>query len=68
MTDDLTDEMAARLRKGAGRYAADKARLKRSRDDLADLVRLVVRHGMSEAEAARLTGVTRMTIRKWVGK
>ena len=60
--------VADRLTAAAKRYASDRARLARSRDDLADLVRLAVRRGMAESEAARLSGVTRMTIRKWVGK
>lgn len=64
----MTGDTAARLRKGAGRYASDRVRLARSRDDLADLVRMAVRQGMTESEAARLSGVTRMTVRKWVGK
>lgn len=33
-----------------------------------EAVREAVADGMSESEAARLSGVTRMTIRKWVGK
>lgn len=33
-----------------------------------EAVRKATAGGMSESEAARLSGVTRMTIRKWVGK
>lgn len=65
MTDDA---LPARLRKQAARYAADNARLQRSRDDLADLVRLATRNGMTEQATADLVGVTRMTVRKWLGK
>ena len=64
----MTDELTARLHKQAARYASDKARLRRSRDDLADLVRMAVRGGMSEVEAHKAAGVSRMTIRNWVGK
>lgn len=64
MSEDLTPRLLAQ----AGRYASDKARLKRSRDDLADLVRLAVRHGMSEVKAATAAGVTRATVRDWLGK
>lgn len=62
----MTD--VARLTVAARRYAADKARLSRSREDLADLVRMAVRHGMSEVKAAEAAGVTRMTVRAWLGK
>lgn len=61
-------DVRSRLVKGGRRHASDRARLARSRDDLADLVRMAVRHGMSEVEAARLSGVTRMTVRSWLGK
>ena len=61
-------DVRARLVKGGRRLASDRARLARSRDDLADLVRLAVRNGVSEVEAARLSGVTRMTVRSWLGK
>ena len=64
----MTDETTLRLTDAARRYASDRRRLARSRDNLADLVRLAVRHGMTEVEAGKLSGVTRMTIRKWVGK
>lgn len=64
----MTDDTTLRLADAAKRYASDKARLKRSRDNLADLVRLAARHGMTESEAARLSGVTRMTVRDWLGK
>jgi transposase len=57
-----------RLTTAGKRHASDKARLARSRDDLADLVQLAVRNGMSEVEAARHAGVTRMTVRAWLGK
>lgn len=64
----MTDDTTLRLTDAAKRHTSDRARLARSRDNLADLVRMAVRHGMTESEAARLAGVTRMTIRKWVGK
>ena len=64
----MTDDYTLRLTDAAKRYTSDKARLKRSRDNLADLVRLEARHGMTESEAERLSGVTRMTVRDWLGK
>lgn len=39
-----------------------------SRDELRDAVVDLIGHGMAEAEAARIAGVDRMTVRKWNGK
>ena len=64
----MSDDYRARIHQAAKRYASDRARVKRSRDDLADLVRLATRHGMTEVEASELAGVTRMTVRSWLGK
>lgn len=47
----------------AARSAAAEARIR-----LRTAVEAVVADGMSEAEAARQSGVTRMTIRSWLGK
>ena len=68
MTGTTDHSAIARLTAAATRYASAQARLSRSRDDLADLVRLATRNGMTEQAAADLVGVTRMTIRKWAGK
>ncbi len=38
------------------------------RSELVTAVRRAVEAGMSESEAARLAGVTRMTVRAWQGK
>jgi DNA-directed RNA polymerase specialized sigma24 family protein len=37
-------------------------------DRLRKAVVAAVKDGMSESEAARLAGVTRMTVRSWLGK
>jgi DNA-binding transcriptional regulator YiaG len=39
-----------------------------ARSSLRDLVVRAVQLGLSESEAARLAGVTRMTVRSWCGK
>ena len=64
----MTNDYADRLTEAAKRYASDRARAKRSRDNLRDLVYLATRDGMTEVEAHKLAGVTRMTIRAWLGK
>ena len=46
---------------------ARKAR-NQARNDLAEAVREAVGTGMSEVRAAQLAGVTRMTVRAWLGK
>jgi hypothetical protein len=40
----------------------------RAWEALADAARTAVAAGMSESEATRVTGVSRPTIRKWLGK
>ena len=37
-------------------------------DQLRDAVRGAIAAGMTEVEAAKLAGVTRMTVRAWLGK
>ena len=39
-----------------------------ARDTLRTEVQTAINNGMSEAETARHAGVTRITIRKWIGK
>ena len=56
------------LEVAAGRYRACVADSQQAREDLADAVRQAVAGGMSEVRAARIAGVGRMTVRKWVGK
>lgn len=57
-----------RLDRAAARYAAAVGRQAAARDTLAGEVRAAIAAGMSEVETARRAGVTRSTIRKWVGK
>lgn len=62
------DDYRADLIKAAERYATDRERARKSRDHLRNLVYLCHRRGMTEVEAARLAGVSRMTVRAWLGK
>ena len=52
----------------ADAYARAQATAKAARDELRREVRHVVAAGMSESEAARLAGVSRLTVRSWLGK
>lgn len=56
------------LEKAAARYARAEEGREAARDALAAAVRAAVAAGMTESEAARLAGVTRMTVRAWLGK
>lgn len=56
----MTNLEAAAAHYRAARHARDQ-----SRDKLRDEVRAALDAGMTEAEAARIAGVTRMTIRAW---
>jgi transposase len=60
MTTDLTYWAKAR--------ASDISRLTQSTASLRQAVRDAVAAGMSESEAARQAGVSRLTIRAWLGK
>jgi len=62
------DDYRAELIEAAERYAADRERVRKSRDHVANLVYLCTRRGMTEVDAAKLAGVSRMTIRAWLGK
>ena len=52
----------------ADTHATNKLRLEESRNELREAVRRATAAGMTEVEAARLAGVTRMTVRSWLGK
>lgn len=67
-TDGTPDQYRAAVAVWADTHAANRRRLQESRDELRDAVREAIKAGVTEVEAARLSGVTRMTIRKWVGK
>lgn len=61
MTTPAQQVQAAAARRDRARQALDHIT-----GDLRDVVlRAVEEHGMTEAEAARLAGVGRMTVRKW---
>lgn len=59
---------ADRLSWLGGEFVGQRHLARKARDKLAEAVRAAVRDGMSESEAARLTGVSRLTVRSWVGK
>lgn len=52
----------------ARQYAAARKRLETATTRLKVVVRAACDEGMSEVEAAKLAGVTRMTVRAWRGK
>lgn len=63
-TTDARAELARVARRATrARTARDKAMA-----ELGEAVRAAVAEGMPEAEAARAAGVTRMTVRAWLGK
>ena len=59
----MTPEMLA---VAAIKYRRAQDDLDASRDLLAQAVRDAVAEGMSQSEAARIVGVDRLTIRKWI--
>ena len=70
MTPDRAAELAAQAAAVAQLETARTAYRARqdARDQRADAVRVAVAAGITESEAARLAGVTRGTVRAWVGK
>lgn len=50
----------------AGNYRVAQENLDTRREQLAQAVRDAVAGGMSQSEAARIVGVDRLTIRKWL--
>jgi len=50
----------------AGNYRVAQENLDTRREQLAQAVRDAVAGGMSQSEAARIVGVDRLTIRKWI--
>ena len=60
--------MTANLEYWTKARASDMARLAQSTMSLRQAVRDAVAAGMSESEAARVAGVSRMTVRAWLGK
>ena len=57
---------ADKLAKAAAAYRNAQDDLAAARDNLAAAVRDAVAEGMSQSEAARIVGVDRLTIRKWI--
>ncbi len=50
----------------AGNYRVAQENLDTRREQLAQAVRDAVAGGMSQSEAARIVGVDRLTVRKWI--
>lgn len=67
-TGDDREALERRLRAAARRRAKAVDRLTEVTDELRALVVQAVAAGTSEAAAARLAQVDRMTIRSWLGK
>lgn len=57
---------ADKLASAAEDYRAAQGRLMIARNRVAQVVRDAVAEGMSQSEAARIVGVDRLTIRKWM--
>lgn len=60
------DTLATDLAAAAGNYRVAQQNLDARREQLAQAVRDAVAEGMSQSEAARIVGVDRLTIRKWI--
>ena len=61
-----TKAHADSLAKAAAEYRYHQGQLTTARDNLAQAVRDAITAGMSQSEAARIVGVDRLTIRKWM--
>jgi transposase len=59
---------AADLRAIASRYRRAKNKADKTREDLKAAVNAAAAAGMSEVQISELAGVTRMTVRNWLGK
>ena len=66
--EDPVGYLSTVMRYRAARFAAFDAKAKEARRSLRDVVVEAVGRGMSELEASKLAGVTRQTVRSWVGK
>lgn len=65
----LAEEYAQSITYRRQRFEAFQTRADEKKQELKDRVIAAVLSGhVSEAEAARLAGVTRMTVRSWMGK
>lgn len=63
-----TEDLQAWVARAAQRYRDTDAAAAEARGELREAIRQLVESGVSEVEAAKLVGVSRMTIRKWLGK
>jgi predicted transcriptional regulator len=59
---------ATDLRRAGARYRRAKANTDTVRDELKAVVSAAAAAGMSEVQIADISGVTRMTVRNWLGK
>ena len=63
-----TPDARAELVRAARRATRARASRDKSMAELGEAVRAAVADGMTEVEAAYVAGVTRMTVRAWLGK
>lgn len=68
MTAGAGEDWEARVAAQGRRYRAAVERAEAERHKLAGLVGSAVAAGVSEVRAARAAGVTRQTVRAWLGK
>lgn len=62
------DEYREAIDKAGTQVKAARSRLRNTTEVLRDRVTRAVAAGISENEAAKLAGVERQTVRKWLGK
>jgi Homeodomain-like domain len=62
------DDFRRSIDSAASQLAAAESLVRSRRSALVALVRSAIAAGLSELEAAALVGVSRMTIRRWIGK
>lgn len=68
LPQDSEGPVMSALADAAADYAAQKIHSEQATEALRVQVRLAAERGMTEAEIARVAGVTRMTVRSWLGK
>jgi DNA invertase Pin-like site-specific DNA recombinase len=65
---ELDKATARELKRKARAFQAADAKRKTTREQLREIVRQAHAEGMTEAGMAEACGVTRMTVRAWLGK
>lgn len=67
-TTEQTERAREALSEQADRHSVSQEHAKGERERLRELVREAVVAGVTESEAARLSGMSRLTVRAWLGK